>query len=70
MLPIKTINSDKISSYLDLIKFVDDRPGHELRYSINSSKINKKLKWKPSNTIKFSLKKTINWYIENIHLYK
>jgi len=49
----------------DLIQFVEDRPGHDFRYSMNSSKIRRELKW--SNTIDFEngLKKTIDWYITN-----
>ncbi len=47
------------------IKFVKDRPGHDVRYAINSQKIKKKLKWKSLIKINEGLSKTINWYISN-----
>lgn len=46
----------------DLIQFIEDRPGHDLRYSINSSKISKELGWKPKISIEVGLEKTIEWY--------
>ncbi|RED19617.1 dTDP-glucose 4,6-dehydratase [Flavobacterium cutihirudinis] len=49
----------------DLITYVKDRPGHDLRYAIDASKINKELGWKPSVTFEEGLEKTINWYLEN-----
>ncbi len=48
-----------------LITFVKDRPGHDLRYAIDSSKINEELQWKPSVTFPEGLKKTIDWYLKN-----
>ena len=48
-----------------LITFVKDRPGHDLRYAIDASKINKELGWKPSVTFQEGLSKTIDWYLEN-----
>ena len=48
-----------------LIKFVDDRPGHDRRYAINSSKIQRELGWKPSETLNTGLRKTVDWYISN-----
>lgn len=48
-----------------LITFVKDRPGHDLRYAIDASKINKELGWQPSVTFEQGLSKTINWYLEN-----
>lgn len=48
-----------------LIKFVDDRPGHDRRYAINSSKIQRELGWKPSETLNTGLRKTVDWYINN-----
>ena len=48
-----------------LITFVKDRPGHDLRYAIDASKINKELGWKPSVTFEQGLSRTINWYLEN-----
>ncbi|MFH6963262.1 dTDP-glucose 4,6-dehydratase [Flavobacterium plurextorum] len=48
-----------------LITYVKDRPGHDLRYAIDASKINKMLGWKPSVTFEEGLEKTINWYLSN-----
>lgn len=48
-----------------LITFVKDRPGHDLRYAIDASKINIELGWKPSVTFEEGLDKTIDWYLEN-----
>lgn len=48
-----------------LITFVKDRPGHDLRYAIDASKINKELGWKPTVTFEQGLAKTIDWYFEN-----
>ncbi|MDX1772988.1 dTDP-glucose 4,6-dehydratase [Oceanihabitans sediminis] len=48
-----------------LITYVKDRPGHDLRYAIDASKINKELGWKPSVTFEQGLKKTIDWYLTN-----
>lgn len=48
-----------------LITFVKDRAGHDLRYAIDSSKIEKSLNWKPSVTFEQGLEKTVDWYLEN-----
>lgn len=48
-----------------LITFVKDRPGHDLRYAIDASKINNELNWKPSVTFEEGLAKTIDWYLNN-----
>ncbi len=48
-----------------LITFVKDRPGHDLRYAIDASKINQELGWKPSVTFEQGLSKTIDWFLEN-----
>ena len=47
------------------IKFVKDRPGHDLRYALNSKKIRNTLKWKPKKNFKLGLVKTFEWYFEN-----
>ena len=46
----------------DLIEFVDDRPGHDLRYAIDNAKIIETINWHPSNTLEEGLLKTIDWY--------
>lgn len=48
-----------------LITFVKDRPGHDLRYAIDATKINKELGWKPSVTFEQGLVKTIDWFLSN-----
>ena len=50
---------------VQLINYVTDRPGHDLRYAIDASKITKELGWKPSVTFEEGLQKTIDWYFEN-----
>jgi len=52
------------------IKFVKDRPGHDIRYALDSSKIKKNLKWKPKITFKAGIQKTFRWYFENQNYYK
>jgi len=52
------------------VKFVKDRPGHDLRYALNSKKIRSKLKWSNSVNIKEGLIKTINWYENNKNFFK
>lgn len=58
------LNSPRGSSE-KLIKFVKDRPGHDKRYAIDASKLNKELGWKPSLTFEEGLEKTIDWYLKN-----
>ena len=54
-----------ITNYKDLITFVKDRPGHDLRYAIDASKIERELGWKPQETFESGLRKTVIWYLEN-----
>ena len=49
-----------------LIEYVNDRLGHDFRYSINSSKIREKLNWEPNYTFNQGLMKTVKWYLKNI----
>ena len=51
-------------NYRSLIKFVDDRPGHDYRYAINADKLKNELHWKPKTKFEENLKETINWFIE------
>jgi nucleoside-diphosphate-sugar epimerase len=60
---IKPLESNK--SYNQLIKFVEDRPGHDRRYAVNSSKISSHFGWAPLESFDSGIKKTINWYLEN-----
>jgi dTDP-glucose 4,6-dehydratase len=52
-------------NYADLIMFVNDRPGHDFRYSIDPSRIRDELGWRPSVTVEEGLRKTVQWYIDN-----
>ena len=52
------------------IYFVKDRPGHDIRYALNSNKIKKKLSWKPKTSFSEGIKLTLNWYFENKSYYK
>tara|TARA_E500000178_G_scaffold339760_1_gene381708 strand:+ start:480 stop:1490 length:1011 start_codon:yes stop_codon:yes gene_type:complete len=51
------------------INFVKDRPGHDFRYALNSSKIKKELNWKPKVNLSTGISKTINWYLENSNFF-
>ncbi len=65
-------NSKKIISLGKKVKinFVKDRPGHDIRYALNSNKIKKKLKWRPKTNFSKGIQLTINWYFENKSYYK
>ena len=51
--------------YRSLVSFVRDRPGHDRRYAINASKIERELGWKASETVETGIRKTVSWYLEN-----
>ena len=51
--------------HADLITYVTDRPGHDLRYAIDPSRIREELGWRPSVTVDEGLEKTVDWYLEN-----
>jgi dTDP-glucose 4,6-dehydratase len=53
------------SSYRSLITYVTDRPGHDRRYAIDASKIERELGWKPDETFDTGIRKTVQWYLEN-----
>ena len=54
----------------DLIEFVEDRPGHDFRYSMNSDKLRNELDWKPKINFDNGLKNTIDWYLSNPQWWK
>jgi dTDP-glucose 4,6-dehydratase len=54
----------------DLIYFVEDRPGHDLRYGMDSSKVRDELGWKPKHSIDKNLESTIKWYLDNQEWWK
>lgn len=57
-------NSDS-EQFKNLITFVPDRPGHDMRYAIDATKIKNKLNWQPQETFETGLRKTIRWYLDN-----
>lgn len=61
----KLIYKKKVKNFEELITFVKDRPGHDQRYSIDSTKIKKELNWESKSNFKKSLISTIKWYIKN-----
>ena len=54
-----------LGSFTDLIEFVEDRPGHDQRYAINSNKIKNQLNWSPNESFESGIRKTIHWYLDN-----
>lgn len=54
-----------VVNYEDLILFVADRPGHDVRYAIDATKIGRELGWKPQETFESGIRKTVNWYLHN-----
>jgi dTDP-glucose 4,6-dehydratase len=54
-----------ITNYKDLITFVKDRPGHDVRYAIDASKIERELDWVPQETFETGMRKTVEWYLNN-----
>jgi dTDP-glucose 4,6-dehydratase len=57
---------NKVTQYEQLIKFVEDRAGHDLRYAIDSTKILNDLNWKPNETFTTGINKTVRWYLKNM----
>lgn len=65
---LEELRSEKpgeIVTYRQLVKFVTDRPGHDARYAIDASKIERDLGWRPQETFETGLRKTVCWYLEN-----
>ena len=54
-----------IEHYQDLITYVTDRPGHDVRYAIDAAKIGRELGWKPEETFESGIRKTVEWYLSN-----
>ena len=67
---IQLANKNKIMGKNTRIKFVKDRPGHDIRYALNSSKLKNELRWSPRISLSDGLKKTFEWYRENNNYYK
>lgn len=62
---IVTEKPGEIERFEELITYVTDRPGHDLRYAIDASKIERELGWKPSETFESGIRKTVKWYLAN-----
>jgi dTDP-glucose 4,6-dehydratase len=65
---LNTLVEDKpagITDFKQLITYVTDRPGHDVRYAIDANKINKELDWQPIETFESGIKKTVEWYLAN-----
>lgn len=56
----------RLDDYKSLIKFVNDRPGHDRRYAMNITKIQTQLGWKPRVTLDIGLQRTVAWYLNNV----
>ena len=63
---IDIYKSDKFHSHTKLISYVKDRPGHDIRYAVDPSKLMNELGWKPFYNFKTGLKNTIEWYVSNL----
>ncbi len=59
-----------ITKYKELITFVPDRAGHDIKYAIDFSKIRHELNWKPKESFNTGIRKTIEWYLENLEIYR
>lgn len=57
---------DKLEKNKELIKYIEDRPGHDRRYAIDNSKITKELGWQPSHTFEEGIQYTIEWYLSHL----
>lgn len=57
---------NNVEHYSDLITYVTDRPGHDLRYAIDATKIKNELNWVPDETFETGLRKTVEWYLNNL----
>jgi dTDP-glucose 4,6-dehydratase len=56
---------DNINKYEELIVYVGDRAGHDVRYAIDATKIANELNWTPDETFKTGIRKTVEWYLNN-----
>lgn len=56
---------ESVEHYADLITYVTDRPGHDMRYAIDADKIERELGWRPQETFESGIRKTVQWYLAN-----
>ena len=61
----ETSHSSQLSHYSDLITYVADRPGHDLRYAIDPAKLMNELGWRPEENFETGIRKTVQWYLDN-----
>ena len=64
-LMILSNKNNNFSKYEELITFVKDRSGHDLKYAIDAKKISNELNWKPQETFDTGIHKTVKWYLDN-----
>jgi dTDP-glucose 4,6-dehydratase len=62
---IELLEKKRPGDYRSLIRFVQDRPGHDFRYALDSSKIEEELDWRPKVSLKEGLNQTIDWFLKN-----
>jgi dTDP-glucose 4,6-dehydratase len=55
-----------VGRYEELITYVQDRPGHDMRYAIDITKIQRELDWEPVETFETGIRKTVQWYLDNL----
>ena len=67
---LNELSPRKNGNYEELINFVQDRPGHDFRYAIDSTKFNMELGWKPKTSFSDGIKDTIKWYLKNENWWK
>jgi dTDP-glucose 4,6-dehydratase len=68
--PAFSASSSPMTHYNELITFVKDRPGHDVRYAIDASKIERELAWIPAESFETGIRKTVEWYLNNGNWWK
>jgi dTDP-glucose 4,6-dehydratase len=63
---VRNEEGQAVNAYNSLVTSVADRPGHDLRYAIDACKIERELGWAPSETFETGLRKTVQWYLDNL----
>ncbi len=63
---LRPAKNTSIKSHKELITFVQDRPGHDIRYAIDAGKIQLELGWEPEETFESGIRKTVEWYLQNL----
>jgi len=63
---LQPVKPNGLKAYRDLVHFVKDRPGHDLRYAIDAGKIERELSWRPAETFESGIRKTVLWYLDNL----